>query len=285
MAEHVGSGIAGTFVAVAIGLTGAWAYQSGARHSALSANALTKADRRPPVVYLRSFQDDPIAAKGIALPHQALGFVQFTNTEEEQLARVMNQIGPFVAVGKPGERLPEIGAARMYLKNEEWQARVLELMEKAQLVVLRAGRTEGLWWEVATAAKTVKPEKLVFLLPYNGAQYEAFRQRAESFLPCRLPEYRKPQIQLGSIRGILYFEPGWKAHYGELKRLKVGSFSPMARVFQFTFEPVFRQLNVRWKHPGYWHVLLLLVFPFMAAFLGLGALGLVVKVLRLLGMD
>jgi hypothetical protein len=281
MAENPGPRILGVLLATVVGCAGALAYKSGAQHSARPANELLSRDPRPPVIYLRSFQDDPVAAQGIALPHQSLGFLQFTNSEEQQLASVASEIGPFIAVGKPGEPLPQIGAARMYLKNAEWQPRVLQLMQSARLVLLRAGRTEGLWWEVATAVKTVKPERLVFLLPYNAAQYEVFRQRAESFLPCRLPGYKKPQIRLGTIQGILYFEPDWTAHFQELKRLKVGSFQPLARIYKFAFQPVFKQLNIPWKHPGYWHVLLLLLLPFLATFLVMGLLALLVKLSRI----
>jgi hypothetical protein len=33
---------------------------------------------------------------------------------------------PVIAVGKPGETLPELGAARMYVGHEDWQRTLLE---------------------------------------------------------------------------------------------------------------------------------------------------------------
>lgn len=77
-------------------------------------------------------------------------------TEEEQLAEVMDQVGPFLAVGKPGESLPEVGAARIYVGDDEWQHRVSELMSQARLVVLRAGETANLWWEVKTGRSALR---------------------------------------------------------------------------------------------------------------------------------
>jgi hypothetical protein len=51
-----------------------------------------------------------------------------TLTEEEQLAMVMNEIGPFIAIGRPGEQWPELGAARMYVGDDEWQATINNLI-------------------------------------------------------------------------------------------------------------------------------------------------------------
>jgi hypothetical protein len=51
----------------------------------------------------------------------------------------MSKIGPFVAIGRPGERLPQLGAIRLYVADPEWQEMVTRLMSEAALVVLRAG--------------------------------------------------------------------------------------------------------------------------------------------------
>jgi len=60
-------------------------------------------------------------------------------TEEVIVARVMNQVGPFIAIGKPGEELPDLGAARTYVGSANWQDKVNELVPRAQLVVFRFG--------------------------------------------------------------------------------------------------------------------------------------------------
>jgi hypothetical protein len=285
--EAFGWRMVGVLLAIALGIPGGLAYRFGASYSARSAAALTSIDSRPPVIYLRSFQDDPVAAKGFT-PHSALPFLEFANTEEEDLAGVMNEIGPFVAIGRPGERLPRTGAARMYVTDAEWRERVLQLISSARLVVIRAGYTNGLWWEVETAVKTVKAEKLIFLLPFTAKQYEAFRLKANNYLPCSLPDYRpmnKRMLEIGSVRGFLYFEPNWTPHYLELKPLKVGSLRPLARIFKLTLEPVFRQLNVPWKAPANWYIfLLLIVSPFAIAFLSLIMFAWVLKLLRFLGL-
>jgi len=182
----------------------------GKKHRARSADDLVTKDPRPPVIYLRSFLDDPIAsneetqwqgggAGAAAVPYPG-------PTEEQQLANIMNQIGPFIAIGNPAEELPELGAARTYISGAEWKDRVLAWMLRARLVVLRAGTTEGFWWEAETVAKNVKPERIIFLLPLTAPQYQGFRKRAETFLPCHLPDYPRKKRQIGSIRSILFFE-------------------------------------------------------------------------------
>jgi hypothetical protein len=255
-------------------------YKLGKHRGALSAEAAIADDPRPPVVYLRSFQDDPVAAQGSEYSGGGAlwSFVGSIATEEEQFAAVMKEFGPFIAIGKPGEELPKLGAARMYVEDSEWKDTVLDLMSRAKLVVLRAGKTEGLWWEVATASKIVRPEGLLFLLPYDAKQYETFRVKAEKYLPCRLPDYPGGKIRsAGSIWGILYFEPDWRPHFLELKGFDRAEITrPWVRMFKTTLEPVFKQLQVAWEKPKsnlYWIVALVVLGPILV----LGLLALIVK--------
>src|SRR5262249_52435183 len=53
-------------------------------------------DTRPPVIYLRSFVKD----------QESGGFLSWKSTIEQQVASVMRDYGPVIAIGKPGESLP-----------------------------------------------------------------------------------------------------------------------------------------------------------------------------------
>ncbi|HTS04887.1 MAG TPA: toll/interleukin-1 receptor domain-containing protein [Candidatus Eisenbacteria bacterium] len=252
--EIIGIGLTVAFV---IALAGAKCLKRGKQLGAESAAELMTHDSRAPVVYLRSFQDDWFASQGSMsksslagglIPNILMGFLDLAGgvmTEEEQLAEALKDVGPFVAVGKPGEKLPVLGASRMYLQDSEWQERVHDLMLRARLLVLRAGKTEGLWWEVQTAARIVKPEKIVFLLPYNEKAYNLFRAKAEQYLGCDLPDYSagSSAITLGGPQGILYFEPNWRPHFLELKGFD-RTFQPWVRAFKTTLQPVYKQLGV-----------------------------------------
>lgn len=242
-------------------------YKQGKRRSAPSAESLISKDPRPPVLYLRSFQDDPIAAQGklqwsIPGPQGSQPLSWVAETEEQQLAQVMNEIGPFVALGRPGEMLPEIGAARTYTSNDEWQNKVLNLMGRAKLIVLRAGDTPNFLWEFETAVKQVRPEHVIVLFPYDAAQYNAFRRKIEKSipgLPFSLPNYfpettkgiwvTEDLSDAGSIRGVLYFEPNWRPQLLALKGLGAEIPNPLAESLKITLEPVFKQLGVPWKKP------------------------------------
>jgi hypothetical protein len=216
-------------------------------------------------------------AAGGAIGGMLTSFVGMVTSEEEQLANVMQEIGPFIAIGRPGENLPELGATRVYVSDAEWQEKVRELISRARLVVLRAGSTAGFWWEVERVARDVSPEKLLFLLPYDAAQYGVFRQRLQAYLPCQLPPYPEGGAHIGSVRGILFFQPDWTPHLARVKQS--GQSVDWVREFKRSLEPVFNQLQVKTKKPtsdlahGAWVVLYFLI--------GLAALVLITWIMSL----
>ncbi|MEZ5843538.1 MAG: hypothetical protein R3D27_07370 [Hyphomicrobiaceae bacterium] len=67
---------------------------------------------------------------------------------EETIAAALPPGAGFLAIGRPGERLPASGAVRLYAWEEIWQDAVLELIARARLVILRMGRSKGLSWEI-----------------------------------------------------------------------------------------------------------------------------------------
>lgn len=242
-------------------LAGGRLYVLGKELGARSAASAMALDPRPPILYLRSFQDDRVTAKGREFASivggsgllTLLGLVTLTltETEEEQLAKALKRAGPVIAIGQPGEPLPGLGAARAYLNNADWHEWVHQYMSKAQLVVLRAGDTDGLWWELGSVAEQVKPGKLAILLPYDAEQYEAFRQRAESVLPCHLPDYPPGKLRpAGSIRGLLFFEPNWSPHFLKLTGFKLlGISDQFVPAFRTTFQPIYDQLRLKVRKP------------------------------------
>lgn len=84
---------------------------------------------------------------------------------EENLKAVVAPIGPFVAIGAPGEPLPQLGAARAYFTNDTWQSEVIEWMNVAQLIVVVAGPTRSLRWELDTILNRNAWAKLLILMP------------------------------------------------------------------------------------------------------------------------
>ena len=174
-------------------------------------------DQRPPILYLRSFLDDrkqtlvapsPWAIMSGVRPPEYLPFpwryilmanpirilrVLFgasADTSEEQLGLFLRRLGPFVAIGQPGERFASPGAARMYVSNEEWQDVVDSYLAQSKFVVLQPASTEGVWWEVERVLQRVAPEKILFCLVnffQRPNDYEAFQLRADKLLQQPLP--------------------------------------------------------------------------------------------------
>lgn len=136
------------------------------QHEAATAEEAMRRDPRPPVVYLRSFQDDgqaleaPFDPGGLGRRIAAL----LLRTPEQELADALAHVGPVIAIGKPGERLPELGAARLYVPHDAWQARVHALLDAAALVVLRVGSSPGVRWEIEQTLAHVPPTRRLFIL-------------------------------------------------------------------------------------------------------------------------
>jgi hypothetical protein len=169
-------------------------HRYGRRLGARDATEALRRDPRPPVVLLRSFADDETRFRPSFKRGEWTGAVP-ARTYEEMLASILQpSLGPVVAIGDPRDRLPDLGAARMYLPNEEWQGAVLDLLQRAQLVIVHAGDTEGLLWETARVVELVPPDKVLLSLPraprhgVDRARYASFRAASSSTFPRPLPE-------------------------------------------------------------------------------------------------
>lgn len=130
----------------------------GRKKKASLAEEVLAKDNRPPIIYFRPFYIDgrPIS-----------GFAALKKTYEERLSKALHPLGPFIAIGMPKERTPELGAARMYLDDELWQAEVQTLVEKAALIILHLGVSEGILWELQNVITVVKPQQIILGIPMN----------------------------------------------------------------------------------------------------------------------
>lgn len=216
------------------------------------ADEVLASDSRPPVLYLRSFDEDPVTERW---PRMNLNTWD-VKTEEQHLAAALESIGPPVAVGLPGERLPDLGVSRMYVAEDEWQSTITALMTQAQVVIFRAairpGRGQGLMWEVRRAAELVPPERLLFVVPRDREKYEAFRQEARLHLGRELPEHQRPRSRSGTIAGLIYFTPEWSPCYVPLRYSMVWDNSARmvigARIQQ-ALRPFFEQTRISVRRP------------------------------------
>ena len=82
---------------------------------------------------------------------------------------IANKVSPglgFLAIGRPGEKLPAAGATKFYVSDNDWQQVVVDLVAHAEVVFLRVGSTKGLAWEIARVL-TPQPQVPVVLLMVN----------------------------------------------------------------------------------------------------------------------
>ena len=179
--------------------------KAAANRRPADAETLLRQDTRAPVLYLRAFRN--AGADAIRTPLNVAKAP--AKTDEERLAVVMNQVGPFIAISEPRGKT-DFGAARLFVSDEEWQAKVLLLMANAQLILIRidplierwghfhkdtqlyqltnAGGLSlrsvpepndfipmdvpsSVWWEIAQAIK-VKPERTLLYLPFKAKKIE-----------------------------------------------------------------------------------------------------------------
>jgi hypothetical protein len=112
-------------------------------------------------------------------------------TIEEELAKSFREIGPFVAIGRPGELAAPLGASRGYVSGESWRERVRELAVSAALVVMGVDQGAGIRWELQEVPGLVGLDKIMIILPQTGwqtrgkellEQWESLRREFE-FLP------------------------------------------------------------------------------------------------------
>ncbi len=143
-----------------------------------------------PILYLRSFTADSRWFESWSDLVRIIGGVP-PETAECALAKAARGVGPVVAIGCPGERVPPVGAARLYVAHDQWQTVVQQLIAQSQLVVLRFGATEGFWWELQHVVKNCDPRRVLIYLPRRDRKrrYELLRQRAAEILPQSLPTF------------------------------------------------------------------------------------------------
>ena len=125
------------------------------RYFQVSADSLLAVDKRPPILFLRSFADDE--RQRYSSSERAL--LDFSL--ETRLANHFLHFGPFVAVGSPKETVPQPGAARVLLADEEWQSRVLGWMKDSNLIIMYCGASQWVNWELEKVVESGRSTSLI----------------------------------------------------------------------------------------------------------------------------
>jgi len=181
-------------------------------------------DRRPIVLYLRSFGDEMVQIKrsifGESMPFSF----------ENLMVRAMWESGPVVSVGDPMDMKPLFGAVRVYLADDEWQEHVVDWIDQARLIVVLVGKTAGLEWEYRQIGALQQTHKVLFLfppLPYGEikARWLQLRSVAHAAMGLDLP----PDVEFKKLMGLVV-DPAGNTALITAKKRSYGAYEVM-----FTF--------------------------------------------------
>jgi len=286
----INSGFLGDIIGRALKIIGCKLFRRGKQYAVRVDAEKAHEDPRAPVLYLRAFKDDEMMSKALG---QTSGSFYTDHweivTQEERLAKAVKPIGPFLAIGRPWEKLPTLGATRYYIHGENWREEVLNMLKGARLVIIRAAATQSLMWELKVAKKYLRPEQLVLLVPLDREAYEAFRSQARKFFPYELPvvfsanglDSQKKSAQSDKKwgdHGIITFDVKWKPNFSPLYSWpwKKGFLrrGPYLAPYAYGLYPVYMQLGVDWREPLNWKSTIA-IFSLLVMFLALMLLGII----------
>jgi TM2 domain-containing membrane protein YozV len=258
--------VPGVALIVFLARTGVVQLRRGWKFDAIPAEKLLAEDPRPPVVYIRSFKDDDKIILGSRLRRwysTVFGYLAAITVEQE-LAIIMNRVGPVVAIGKPGELLPELGAARLYASDDAWRAIITDLMKRASLVVVRAGATANLRWEIDQAVRLLPRWQLILVSWAQGKDAKAFDEDVEQRFgkPATDDTYYENVLLLwlASLIRFERYETGKIIYFGKDSKPRaqpirfslswIGFIMMAARPYRDSlnaaFQRVFSQLDLPW---------------------------------------
>ena len=156
-------------------------------------------DGRPPILWLRSFRSD--GSEAVCIIDQDV-----PSTFEQMVTTPLSKYGPVVAIGRPGEALPPIGALREYV-GADWQSRVRELLLHAAAVVAILDDTPGLLWELKQVVDLGLQQRLILLVPVAEAEelerkWRAFHETAGRPGPSAL--LQTPRAQARALLAVVF---------------------------------------------------------------------------------
>jgi hypothetical protein len=169
------------------------------------ADTLRRADPRQQILFLRSFLDEKKALKKYRRAY---------TTEEELVAKVMQQYGPFVAIGNPADQLPQLGAARVVVPNASWQEYVRSELRRSSFVLVRLGSSPGILWELQLALTELPRTRILILNALDRQTWSVARAMIE----------REFGIQLGCFSrrpSLFYFTDDGKAVRVQIRKWNI----------------------------------------------------------------
>jgi hypothetical protein len=178
------------FLSISVGIPATHYFRNKGRRT-LAPDAFAELDRLPdrrPVLFLRPFSRGPSN-----LPLYKV--FEVGDWFELAVVQELRKNWPVIAIGKPGERLPPMGAGRFYVPDIHWEETVSWFLSECQLVMLVYGTTPGLLSELRMIVDQGLPSKLVLCIPEGGIStrknrkaWRLFKEKTGNIFPKPLPD-------------------------------------------------------------------------------------------------
>lgn len=100
-------------------------------------------------LYLRPFDVDIQSAIKKRSGYINTHFLMLESLEKVICKTISKKIAPVYAIGNPSSVLPTtLSSSSIYASDENWKSAVAELAQKAKMIILRVGDTDGCKWEL-----------------------------------------------------------------------------------------------------------------------------------------
>ncbi|MDA1315396.1 MAG: hypothetical protein O2968_18865 [Acidobacteria bacterium] len=116
----------------------------------------------------------------------------------------------------------DLGAAKKYVANDQWQEVIRLWLEECAAVVLDAGGSAALGWEIDQVVLLVPPQRVIVMCSYTDDEYKSFVQAHSRRFPLGLPR-RRPTSRL------MVFDSAWRAR--ELANINQNASETLAPFF------------------------------------------------------
>lgn len=128
---------------------GGLVYGHAQRRTALAYQRVIDHDARRPILFLRSFRQDPLrlAPSARSFLARILRLGERKRTLDEIVLDAASPVGPVIALAAPQEPRAPLGAARLHAEDSEWRGVVRDLAERSRAVIINLDETESVLWE------------------------------------------------------------------------------------------------------------------------------------------
>lgn len=197
-------------------------------------------DQEGSVLFLRSFRADRDGYLHRAIMPMLSGIAgaisNDQSTLEEDLVAAVSPIGPVVAIERPGERMPCLGAQRVSIIADDWRDEVDRRAMAARLVLIRYGETEGVHWEIERMLEIVDRRRLLIFVKGRRA-YEQFETKIEQLTGQSIATPKKKLMDwLNSVGLFICFSDRGTPSVLTTTRPPAEKFTPMLNGLRWSSE-------------------------------------------------